>query len=332
MNEPTSQTLERLRTADAVASLAQLIVDDLLARPPAEVVDARFSAELIQRTLQGWLGSDIAEQRLLETLESVREGLARDDRPLGDVVPDEVTDAVRALAAKPYSPDRGTLLAIVDRDPVRKLVREILRETLVDFGKKLRAPVAGNSVAKSLGGLGRFARDRAARKSGSIGALAGGLVGAVSEEVERQIERRAADFADGAISGVLHRFADELCDPKRVDDQAALRGAVLDGLFSLRGVDAAKELNNADPAELVATLRAALSSWAERDDFAEQVESFVDAALAEVDAPTLGDLLDRADLRETATSLVVDVLQRRLGPLFESDAFGAWFLSLSIES
>ena len=323
--------LSKLRSDDAVASLAALVVDDLLGRAPAEVLDARFSAELVQRSLQGWLASEVAEQRLLDTLETVRERLSEDERRLSDVVPPEAADAARRLAAKPYSPDRDTLLAILDREPVRKLVREILRETLVDFGTKLRAPVASNPVAKGLGGLGRFAKSRAAQKSGSLGALAGGLVGAVSEEVERQIERRAADFADGAISGVLQRFADELCDPRRVEDQAALRGALLEGVLGLRGVDAAKELHNADPAELVATVRSALSGWADRDDFADQVEALVDTLLAEVEAETLGDLLDAADLRDTVSKLVVDVLQRRLGPLLASDAFGAWFLDLAAD-
>ncbi len=323
-----NELLEKLRTEEAVADLARLVVADLLSRPPAEVVDARFTAELVQRSLQGWLRSDVAEERLLATLEDVRGRLREDDRRVRDVVPDEVVDGARRLAARPYSPDRGTLLAILDRPPVHRLVREILRETLVDFGKKLRAPVADNRVAKSLGGLGRFARSKAAAKTGSIGALAGGLVGAVSEEVERQVERRAAEFADGAISGVLQRFADELCDPRRADDQAALRGAILEGILELRGVDAAKELDNADPGELVGLLRSILTDWAERDDFTDTVVSVVEAALAEVTAPTVGDMLDDA-LRGVIEGLAVDLLQRRLGPLFASDAFGDWFATLA---
>ncbi len=320
--------LAKLRSDEAIADLARLVVDDLLARPPAEVVDARFTAELVQRSLRGWLASETAQQRLLATLEDVRTRLASEERRLSDVVAPEVVDGARRLTARPYSPDRGTLLAILDREPVHRLVREILRETLVDFGKKLRAPVADNRVAKSLGGLGRFARSKAAAKTGSIGALAGGLVGAVSEEVERQVERRAAEFADGAISGVLQRFADELCDPRRADDQAALRGAILDGILGLRGVDAAKELENLDPAELVGVLRSILSEWADREDFVDTVVSVVDGALAEVTAPTVGELLDDS-MRDVLGDLAVDLLKRRLGPLFASDAFADWFLALA---
>jgi hypothetical protein len=319
--------LTKLRSDEAIADLARLVVADLLGRPPAEVVDARFTAELVQRSLQGWLASDAAEQRIITAVEDLRSRLSEDERRLEDVVPAEVVSGARQLSARAYSPDRETLLAILDREPVHRLVREILRETLVEFGQKLRAPVADNRVAKSLGGLGRFARSKATGKSGSISALAGGLVGAVSGEVERQVERRAAEFADGAISGVLQRLADELCDPRRVDDQAALRGALLDGVLGLRGVDAAKELDNADPTELVGLVRTLLTEWADDDDLADSIAEVVDNLLAEVDAPTLGDLLDDS-IRNLIGDLAGDLLRRRLGPLFASDAFGAWFAAL----
>jgi hypothetical protein len=321
--------LERLRSEEATASLARLVVSDLLSRPPAEVIDARFTAELVQRSLHGWLQSDAAETRTLEAVARLRSRLAEEDRQLGDVVSEDLVAAARRLAARPYQPAQKTLLAILDRGPVRRLVREILRETLIEFAKRVRAPVAENRVAKSLGGLGRFAKSAARARTGSIGALAGGLMGAVSDEVERQMERRAAEFADGAISGVLQRFTDELCDPRRAEDQAALRGAFLDGILALRGSDAAEELDRIDPEELVSWLRSGLSDWTERDDFAETIEGIVARALAEVDAPTLGDLLDQNELREAIVGPAIELVRRRLQPVLGSDAFADWFLALA---
>ena len=81
-------------------------------------------------------------------------------------------------------------------------------------------------------------------RSGSLGSL----VGAVSDEVERQLEKRATEFVDSALAGVFGQIADAVSDPKRASEAAELRIAFFDGALELTGPQLARELANLDVA------------------------------------------------------------------------------------
>jgi hypothetical protein len=83
--------------------------------------------------------------------------------------------------------------------------------------------VAG--MARGLGSLAKFAGETVKARSGGLGSL----VGAVSGEVERQLEKRAVEFVDASIAGVFGQIADALSDPKRAEEAAELRMAIFDG-------------------------------------------------------------------------------------------------------
>ncbi len=308
-------------------ALVDLLVDDLLGRALGEVVDADRTAAMLASTIKDWLGSDRGEERILGWWSELIDRVAAEDRTLRDIVPTEVREATDALAAQPYQPDREALLSLLDREPVRKLLREILQTALVDFGKKVAAPVKSAPISKGLGAFGSLG-ERAKRRAGVLGAIAEEVAGAVGGELERQVERKASEFADTALSGVLQRIVDLMADPARTDDQAALRQALLDGAWDWTGPIAAQELRRGDPEAIAGVVREALQAWTGRDDFQATVRGWLDELLSEQGHLTLHDFLKDIDLLESFRQHTTELLRQRAHDFVATAPFAAWLEGL----
>jgi len=327
--EKTSSTLlARLRDDSdegPLAALAELIVDDALARPLSELIDAEQAAELIHRALSAWQQSDQAQAGIREPWDRLMKTLQSQDQALGELLPSELRDGIAELVAQPFAANRELLLALLDRPAFRQLVRELLVDTLIGFGRRLRTPVAGTRLGKGLSDLGRRARGR----TGGIGDLAGDLVGAVSGGVEKQLDSRAAEFADSAISSVIHKLADYLCDDSRADEQAALRQGVLQGLWELTGTQIAGEMERSDIEAGAQVLRRSLGAWLERDGSMDDLQGWLSDLLAAEDHDSLQSLLDSLGLLETFHELSVDQTRKRLQELVAKKKFTRWLSTLA---
>jgi len=324
-----TDVLTRLRDPEGpLPALIDLVVLDLLGRTLGEVVDPARIAEMIASAVRDWLGSERGEARLVAAWSELVDRIQSEERTLRELVPDEVRDAAERLAAQPYQPDRDALLALLDREPVRKLLREILQSTLVDFGKRVTAPVGaskgGRGLGGALGGLGARAKQRA----GVFGALAEEAIGAVGGELERRVEGKAAEFADTAMSGVLGRIVSLLSDPSRADDQAALREALLQGTWDWTGAMAATELRRGDPAAVAEVLREALAAWTGRDDFQETLGGWLETLLEEQGTLTLRDVLADLDLLESVTVGVTELMLERARDFVATGPFAEWWADL----
>lgn len=310
------------------ARLAALIVDDLLARPLRELLEPSTTVTSARAFVLAWVSSDAAGARVEKAIEDGLTKLARQEEPLSELLPEPVLDGVRSFLRTPHAPDRELLLRVVDREPVRLLIRELLVDALVAFGKKLRSPVTENPIARGLGGLGRMAKESAKARSGSLGALASGVYGAVSGEVERQLEKRAAEFADSALSGVLQRLVDNLAAPGRGAEQAELRLALLDGILELTGDEVAAEVRRAGPVAVSRRLRKSLAAWAKEPSSSKQLQDALEAALAgELDRP-LGELLAELGLKETFVEHALPVARARTAGVVRGAPFAAWLTAL----
>ncbi len=314
--------LARLRDPEGpLGALIDLLVDDLLARALGEVLDPERVAEMLASTARDWLGSEQGEARLLAAWSELIDRIEDEQRALRDVIPAEVRQAAERLAAQPYHPDRDALLALLDREPVRKLLREILQNTLVEFGKRVAAPVSSAKIGKGLtGALGGFGA-RAKQRAGVFGALAEEALGAVGGELERQVERKAADFADTAMSSVLQRIVYLLSDPSRAEDQAALREALLQGTWDWTGAMAAAELRRGDPEAVSAVVREALTAWTGRDDFQDTLRGWLETLLEEQGHLTLRDVLADLDLLDSVTQNSHELLLQRARDFVATDPF-----------
>jgi hypothetical protein len=150
------------------------------------------------------------------------------------------------------------------------------------------------------------------------------MVGAVSGEVERQLEKRAVEFVDASMSGVFGELADSISDPKRAHEAAELRVAFFEGALELTLPQLARELMNLDVPGGARVLREGLGRWVGSP---EADASFREAAhrLTERDgARPLRAVLEEAGQLQTFRTLGREGLRARIGEVVATPAFSAW--------
>lgn len=304
------------------ARLAALVVDDVLATPVARLVEPGLVVAALRDSLRACTSSDAAAASVVQRLEGARAWLSGHDGAVGDRVPPALRDGARTFVQLPMPARREAVLRLLDRPGVKQVIRAQLAQTLADFGRRAASPVSDNALARGLGGLGKLA-GQIARPS-PLGAIAS----AVSGEVERQVEKRASEFADTAVAGVLAGIAEQASDPARATQQAALRLELLDGLLALTGSDVAELARGSVPAQ-VATVRKGLAAWVASADFARDVEQPLAWLVAREGERPVGDLLDDLALRGPVRLHACQVVRAGLARLVATDAFVAWLDELA---
>lgn len=303
----------------ASEKLAALIVDDVLGRKVKELVDPKHAAEALLDGIRAFVTSDAAEARVTSELERATKELAAQPGTIGSQIPAPLREGLRTLIQMRAEPQKEAILKLLDRDPVRAMLRAQVIDTLIQFGKKAASPVADNPIARGLGGLGKSMLGQIASRPSPLGSLAN----AVSSEVERQVEKRATDFADTACDGILLGMATQVSDPARAKEQAAVRLALLDGFFEMTGADLA-DLTRADVGERVKAVRKALGAWAGEASFVADVEAIVTKAMAKDAERTLRDLLDDVAIADSVAKTARTVVRRRIDAIVGGDAFASW--------
>lgn len=312
------QLIERLKSEEGAKSLATLSVDALLEQPLGELLPTERVLEGARAVLSAWVASPEALEEVVRVTERLARALEGERRALKDVTWRELRVAARNLVARPFSPDRRVVLTIIDRPPMRALVKQLLLDAVLDFGRKASAPVAG--VARGLGSLARFAGETVKSRTGGLGSL----VGAVSDEVERQVEKRAVDFVDAALGGVFGQIADAISDPRRAEEAAELRLALFDGVLELTGPQLAREWINADVPGGAELLRDGLQRWLAREDSGHELAVLVGFLLdADAQTPVRG-VLERVGLLEVTRELAIEALTRQIQRVGQSPALAAW--------
>lgn len=328
MNAP--HLLTRLQDASAggpLDRLAALIVEHELAQPLETLLPPARLVRALQMALEGWLASDSADRELTELLDHLQQRLLEDKRTVREALPPELAQGLTRLVTRPYSPDRTLVLTVLDRPPVRTLVRGLLVNVLLEFSRKLSAPVKDNRIARGLTGLAKLAADQA---RGSGGAL-GGIAGALSDELERQVEKRARDFADSALSGLFQQAADSVCDPSRAAEQAELRVALLDGVLSLPLARLGRELTHADLPQGVSVIHESLSRWLSSQEGPAQLEQGLTRLMKKQGGRPVREVLEALGLLTTFQQLGREALRDRLQPIVVSEPFVRWLEELMRE-
>ena len=302
--------------------LAALSVDAVLDTPLSHFSTRDEAVTVTRRLVKAWLSSEQAPKTLGALVGEVVATLQADRRALKDVTPPELKRTLRELVGRPFSPDKRLVLTIIDREPTRDLVRQLLVDLVLDFGRRASAPVAG--VAKGLGALARMAGETVKAKSGGLGSL----VGAVSGEVERQLEKRAIDFVDAALGGVFGELADAVSNPRRAEEAAELRMAIFDGVLELTLPQLAREVMNADVPGGAEVLRAGLAAWLDAKTSNAELQKVAQAVLDRDGARTVRQVLADWGLADEARALAVEQLTTRMRAIVGTDAFSAWLSAL----
>ena len=313
---------KRLQDPAALDSLAALTLDALLDATLMSLVPEDYAVRALRLGLEGWLASPQAVPALTRIVETTFNELQKKTGKLRDVMPEEVKATVQQLLERPYSPDKRLVLTIIDRPPMRELIRALLLQTVLDFGKKATAPMAG--MAKSLGGLARFAVDTAKSRSGTLGSM----VGAVSGEVERQLEKRAVEFVDASLSNVFAELADSISNPSRAHEAAELRVAFFEGVLELALPQLARELMNLDVPGAANVLRDGIDAWLASPDSDATLKNLAAQLTKREGGRTLREVLEQAGQLQTYRTLGKEALAARMKQVVTAPAFAAWLEEL----
>lgn len=314
--------LAKLKNDAALEQLAELSLDAQLDQTMGALLPEAEVAKALRAAIEGWVRSPQALPGLTKVVEDAVAQLQADGRALKDVLPAELKELTRNVLKRPWSPDRKLVLTVIDRPPVRELVRALLMDTVVEFGRRASAPVAG--VASALGGFAKLAMGTAKEKSGTFGAL----VGAVGGEVERQVEKRASDFVDYSLSKVIGQIADSISDPKKAKEAAELRAALYEGVLELTQTQLSRELMNLDVPGGAEVVRDGLERWVSSPGADAVFAGLANDLNRQYGARTLRAVLEEAGQLQTFRTFGKSALKKRMGEIVATDTFAAWLDAL----
>ena len=292
------------------AGLVDLLIDALLGRPLVDILPPARLAATLHHVGRLYLPSAQAEQHailLWRRLDSLL------DRPgtLRDVVPPPIVDLLRTLMARPYLLPRPLLVAVLSRPPLRRLSRELMIATLLDYSKKVRTQVGEASQSRG-GMLGRLATEAVKKSTSAIGSLAPGVTAAVSDELERQFRAKASEFADSAVDDLAQRLAAILTDPARLAEHKDLARSLLDYALDLPLQTVRAELTRLDPLAVTTEVRRAVHAWLLRPESEPELLALLQLALPDLGTHSLATLL--GDAVTPLRTLLRDLLPPLLTP------------------
>ncbi len=298
--------LRRLQSG-GLESLAVVVVDHLLARPLSELVDPAWAARQMVLALEAVSAGPETERWLRERIADLREHVPAGTA--GERIPDEIRRPLRDVVGKEYLPDRVLVGRLLDHAAMQRLLRDVLVGALQGFVAKLKAPVPRPlSRLRALGGK----------------ALHEGMLGGLSQEIERQAEARIRDFVDGAVHSFVEQVADHVTAAEHAARYAEFRVHLVDTLWDTELAVFARELDKLHPDDLVATGAATARALARRAGFEDEITAAIRAAIDASAGRSLGDLLDEAGIqdgwRHEAEAQLVEQAKR----VVETGAFRSW--------
>jgi len=338
-----TRALARLQAPDSPAlfALARMVVDETTATPIAELASPRWLASQLQTVLEALTRGDTLKLAVQARLDKGRDTWASDERPLRQVVPEEVVPPLEKLLGRPYTPSEGLMRRIMRQPAVRDLISRVLDDTLHRFGRRMRA------LDDGAGGLGQRAARRGRRLGKGLLAAAGvadvahDLARTLSEEVEHAIEGRVKGFIGEATTRAAETMVSEASDPATAESFAAFRVALLHEILDTPIAELMAEAEGLGPMDAIDVLQEAIRAELDRTDagddgepartFTDRAEARIRAALDEAGDGTLGAWLDEVELREVWVDTTTELVAARLQAVVETDDFVAWWAALFAE-
>jgi len=299
-------------------SLSQLLTEQALEASWAKAKESLW-APLAQKTLLAWLSSEAALAETERWVEDIFNRWKGDERQLGALLSENLRQGLLAVCARPFSPSPALLQSLLGSPPVRELIRKGLSRALQDFARRATAPIA--PVAQVAQGVGQWAKVAARAALSKAGAL-GDMVNAVSSEVERQAEKRAAEFVDAALEKTIEDLVHALSHPSRADETAELRRSLFETALGWRLRQLARELVNADVPGAAQSLQAALVEWVSSEDFSSMLGGGV--GLLRKGAASWKEVLERHGLLTAWLEAARQQTHQQLKALVETPAFLEW--------
>jgi hypothetical protein len=301
--------------------LADALVAGLFERRLDALCDPVLIAQGTREVLQRVARSDAFEARFALAVGDLLAFLDAHRGPVGELLPEELRDGLAELARRPLAPAPELVLRLVGHPPVRAAVRELVVEILRGLGA-VGEPGTAPGKARRRDAFTR--RARASMENGRLGRLALGVAGAVSDEVERSVERRARELVDGAMTMVLGKIAAHLGRGRSPQERDALQLGLLDAGLALPGTMVAREVAAVDLPEGYRVVVAALDRWLADEASETALAALVDGLLAREGHLPVGVLLDDLGLREPVERLARETLRREIAALLPGEAFSVF--------
>ncbi len=315
----------RLR-GEALDTLVGLVLDHLLARPVAELVDVDFVAEPICRALDTAARDPRTRSFLHEQLTA-----ARGQVPAGcprDTVPAEVLAPLRTVLGREVIADRALVQRLLDHEAAQTLVTDLLQTSLKRYVEKLKpvASTVSSSVQRSAG------FNRLKMLGQGVRGIGEGVLGGVSRELEHRAEQKAREFVDGALHAAMSQVADHVCDPANAARYADYRIHILDTVLDTPNRQLVHELEKFDPDAMVDLGLELAGALSRRDGFQDELAQALRQALDATGGRSLRDYLRETGLDGAAsTDPAADwqaALQERIAAeariFVDSPAFTGW--------
>lgn len=309
--------LARLRAAPGpLDDLVSRLVDDVLARPVAELVDPDRLAAAVTDGLK----QSVDDPRTAEWIHAqVEAALAHGQRLEGrlrDRVPAGVVPPLKDLVSRPYTPDPELVRDILDHPAMRKALRGVLQDTLMQFTGR---------VGSVLGDVSRLPGGRAL--SGLIG-KAKGVASAVGGEMEKALQGRIGDFLDDVIGHAAEIWVGQLTSDKLAPEMAEWRAHLVDAVLDQpisRYRDEVVKMNPEQAVDDVTAIATALAAW---DGLGDAVASGIREALEIAGDRSLRDLLEGSGLEEGWRPYLEGALLEDARRFVGTDGFAEWLEAL----
>ncbi len=338
MDPAARRALERLRDPQghALTELAQLVVDETTATPLRDIATPRWIASQLATALEAATHGDLLRSWVDRRLDSERERLHAEDRPLRAFLPSEADEPLRKLIGRQYSPSEPFTLRLIDHDAVNDLLGQVLSRTVRSFQQRLQVWDGGvlknvreEATKRSRGLLGGFKTPLGVRRNlGTLGGIAENLVDGIRDEVESTLESRITDFVRGATRDAVRSIAREIANPERAGGFAELRLAVLDVVLDTPVSELASEGDKLHPEDIVELVVATVRAWVADPDFVERTEQRVALLLDETGDGTLAAWLDEVGLRDVWSETTTELVAGRLRAVVGTSGFETWWSGL----
>jgi hypothetical protein len=315
------QALLAAETSPLRLELLRLVFDALAAQPLSSVMGEPDLAGLIARGLARDNIERITRRHVLPAVARVQKRLANADERVRDLLPKDAEVTLRALVASGKGPRFAWLKGAIDPNDLQKLITPIVQHVLTSFVTKLPIPGlsssgggSGSGSGGGSGGLGGFVGKIGKQVSKGASQLAGGL----------GLQQVVRDFSQSATIEVRAATVERLRSDEGREIMRRIRDRVLDHVLAARANEVVDDFLRASPQQIGRIAEGAVSHVRDLQFFRDILTGEIQAALAEVGARSLRDLLDEMGLLDGVRKVALDAVEPGLVDLVRTDAFGDW--------
>ncbi|PRP92147.1 hypothetical protein ENSA5_50940 [Enhygromyxa salina] len=323
-----AQILARLRDEPRqLDALIELGLDQVLARPLAELVDHQWLATAVTDGLRASVRSAEFEPWLTQRVEQAFarvDGIDDAGAALGERVPVTLLGPLEQALGRDYRPERELVRALLDHPSTRTILREILQANLLEFGKRMRSMMPDATKLPG-GGLGG---GRGGGLASRLAGVAKGVASAVGGELERQLEPKVKTFVDDILGVTIDMMVDRVSSEGFAPEFARWRIDVLHAVLAQPINRLVAERHKYPPADLAADAAAILRAVAGWRELGERIEAVLAELIREHGQVSAREFLDGSGLEDAWRPQLHRALSDQAHAIAASDAFAAWLTQL----